>query len=322
MTLTKLSDIFEVSYGVSLELSNLETVNSEDGIPFISRRSGNNGVAAYVSEIKGVEPNEPHTLSVAGGGSVLETFYQAKPYYSSFHLFVLKPLCDLSVPEMLAYATIIRLNRYRYNYGRQANRTLACIDIPTVEYVRSRICDLSSPVKPSSKSVSKDNLSLSSRNWKGFIVSDLFEVRGTTSHTAMQIEEYGEGKFPYIVTSSENNGLKGYFDRYTEDGQVLTVDSATVGSCFYQAKNFSASDHVEKLVPKFSMDVYIALFFTTILGLEKFRYGYGRKFSQLRLNNTEINLPVDENGLPDWKFIREYMKSLPYSSNLNKLASK
>ena len=60
---------------------------------------------------------------------------------------------------------------------------------------------------------------------------------------------------------------------------------------FYQKNNFSASDHVEKLVPKFDMNAYIALFIKTIIELEKTRYGYGRKFSQTRIKQTKINGP-------------------------------
>ena len=34
------------------------------------------------------------------------------------------------------------------------------------------------------------------------------------------------------------------------------------------------------------------------------------------MNETEISLPVDQSGDPDWKFMEDYIKSLPYSKNL------
>ncbi|MEA3512370.1 MAG: N-6 DNA methylase [Campylobacterota bacterium] len=168
------------------------------------------------------------------------------------------------------------------------------------------------------KAPKKENytLKLNIQNWKYFNIEKIFEVKGTKSFTKTEIKNYQKGNFPYIVTSSENNGVQGLYDKYTENGNVLTIDSATVGSCFYQKSNFSASDHVEKLVPRFDMNIYIALFILTIINLEKIRYGYGRKFAQLRIKTTNIKLPQDNNGNPDWKFIEDYIKSLSYSSNI------
>ena len=79
---------------------------------------------------------------------------------------------------------------------------------------------------------------------------------------------------------------------------------------------FSASDHVEKLIPRFKMDIYVAMFFVTIFNMEQYRYNYGRKCSQTRLKESEIRLPVDSEGKPDYNFMREYISHLGYSSNL------
>ena len=51
----------------------------------------------------------------------------------------------------------------------------------------------------------------------------------------------------------------------------------------------------------------------TLINQERFRYTYGRKCNQEKISNTLIRLPVDENGEPDWKFMENYVKSLPYS---------
>jgi len=34
-----------------------------------------------------------------------------------------------------------------------------------------------------------------------------------------------------------------------------------------------------------------------------------------RLEKLNIKLPADKNGNPDWKFMEDYIKSLPYSSD-------
>ena len=174
-------------------------------------------------------------------------------------------------------------------------------------------------VKKEPKSCNQNN-TIEIDSWKTFKLVDLFNIEGSKSFTKKQINDYGAGKHPYVVTSSENNGIQGFYNHSTERGNVLTIDSATVGSCFYQPLNFCASDHVEKLVPRFTMNTYTALFLKTVIDLEKFRYGYGRKFAQIRIKQTEIKLPAikEKNGQykPDWSWMENYIKSLPYSNNL------
>ena len=97
---------------------------------------------------------------------------------------------------------------------------------------------------------------------------------------------------------------------------MLTIDSAVCGYCSYQSVPFSASDHVEKLIPRFDMDIHIAMFFVTIFNIEQYRYNYGLKCSQTRLKEAKIRLPVDSKGEPDYNFMREYISHLEYSSNL------
>jgi len=131
--LVKIKDIFDVVYGVNLELVNLTPCNSTDinSIPFVSRTENNNGVSAFVEQEIDIEPNPAHTLSVAGGGSVLSTFYQPLPYYSGRDIYILIPKQTMKIVEMLFYAQCIKANKYKYNYGRQANKTLKDILLPS-----------------------------------------------------------------------------------------------------------------------------------------------------------------------------------------------
>jgi len=148
-----------------------------------------------------------------------------------------------------------------------------------------------------------------------FKVPDLFDIKGTKTTPIKRLKEYGIGEYPYVTTQATNNGVAGFYDYFTENGNVLTIDSAVLGYCSYQSKNFSASDHVEKLIPKFKMNKYIALFLTTIINQEQFKYNYGRKAAQMRLEKISIKLPAKNNN-PDWVFMERYIKSLPYSSSI------
>ena len=122
----EISQIFDIKYGNSLELINLTECDKSfvDCVNFVSRTENNNGISAYVKKLPDVEPNPAGTITVAVGGSVLSTFLQVQPYYTGFHVMVLYPKKRMSAVELLFYAYAIRKNRYRYNYGRQANKTL------------------------------------------------------------------------------------------------------------------------------------------------------------------------------------------------------
>jgi len=58
------------------------------------------------------------------------------------------------------------------------------------------------------------------------------------------------------------------------------------------------------------------MFLITLLRLEQFRFSYGMTGKKERLQDFYIKLPVDSKNNPDWEFMEDYIKSLPYSSNL------
>lgn len=122
--LARLSDLFEIRYGTNLELNRLVITENGEGIPFVGRSKENNGVTAWVELLENVEPIPKGMLSVALGGSVLETFYQNRPFYSGRDVGYLIPKKNLSPVVLQYYACCIRANKFRYNYARQANRTI------------------------------------------------------------------------------------------------------------------------------------------------------------------------------------------------------
>lgn len=76
-----------------------------------------------------MEPQPKNTITVAGGGSVLATFLQPQPFYSGRDLYLLYPKEDISIHAKLFLVTVIKANKYRYNYGRQANVTLPSLKL-------------------------------------------------------------------------------------------------------------------------------------------------------------------------------------------------
>lgn len=122
----EVQELFNVVYGVNLELVNCIETDKDDpeAVAFVSRTESNNGVSAYVKSVPNIEPQPKDTITVAGGGSVLATFLQTQPFYSGRDLYLLYPKESIPHIAKLFIVTVIKANKYRYNYGRQANVTL------------------------------------------------------------------------------------------------------------------------------------------------------------------------------------------------------
>ncbi|MDR2267413.1 MAG: restriction endonuclease subunit S [Christensenellaceae bacterium] len=168
----------------------------------------------------------------------------------------------------------------------------------------------------------KGNIDIST--WGKFKITDLFTISGTKTTPKDKLDLDSGGEYPYITTQATNNAVAGYSAKWTEEGGVLVVDSAVIGTCTYQEKNFTASDHVEKLTPSqhkynWVMTKEIALFIATIINKvgTYLAYSYGKKRSQVALMGEIIYLPTDNDGKPDFEYMHRNMKR--YMSDISTL---
>ena len=166
--------------------------------------------------------------------------------------------------------------------------------------------------------VLKKNIVLNTDCWKWFRLDDkrLFEIASSKDSNLL---ESGQGRVPYISSSQLNNGVSGFVDEPpSHPSNTITVArNGSICSAFYQTVDYCASpDDVRILIPKFPMNRFTGIFLTVLIEMEKFRYAYGRKFGTKRMKETFIKLPVKVNQEPDWEWIENYIKSLPYSDNL------
>lgn len=311
----KISDLFDVEYGNSFELNRL--TETENGINFISRTSKNNGVSAKVKRIESVCPFPSGLITVSLGGTVLEAFLQPMPFYTGYHIYILKPKIELTDAQKLYYCCCIRANKYRYNYGRQANKTLREIRIPKLTDLSKRIQYLGVNLGGAALSAINGQIApLNPLKWKPFLLSELFIIKKGKRLTKANMKA---GLTPFIGATEFNNGITNYIDQQPIHlGNTITIpyNGNSVAEAFYQPEPFWATDDVNVLYPKFRLNSAIALFFITVIRQEKYRFNYGRKWNLGRMNESLVKLPVNESGQPDFEFMESYIKSLPYSSNL------
>lgn len=315
-----LSEIFDVWYGVNLEVVNSEVVSL--GVPFVSRQSVNNGVVCHVKRVEDIKPNPAHSLSIAVSGSVLSTFYHDYEYYSGRDIYVAQPKRKLSKAEMLYYCYVIEQNKFRYNYGRGANKTFRDILVPNYDEIPNYI--RSEKAKPNfkKKSILNKTLSFETSKWQWFEIGSIFNVKPGKFHYP---SEYVDGETPYLSATSLNNGLSTKIDLDAEfKGNVITTEKVKC-KAFYQPYDFCATSDVNVIMDNGHLNKFVGLFIATVIDFnEKFRWTYGRQCRKEDTKSIRLKLPAINTGLkdksgapiyePDWQFMEDYIKSLPYSA--------
>lgn len=314
----KLEDIFDFKNPKSLELINCEDDNN--GVLFVSRTSENNWTMRRVKLLDEISPMPWNAITVALWGSVLASFYQDEPFYTSFHIAALYPKIELSKQEMLFYCTTIEANKYRYSYGRQANRTLKDVRVPSPEEIPDAVKNYKLEERIKKDPVIDEKIPLETENWKNFILWDIFDISLWSPLHSNEVEVTWINWIPYVTRKASNNWIDWYilneYEEKLNNWRVITV-GAEWFVAFYQEKNFYCWNKVNIIKHQKFDNKYIALFIVTLLDKEiQWRFSYWRGAVKWKLEKMRIKLPVTSSWIPDWQFMENYIKSLPYSSNL------
>lgn len=164
------------------------------------------------------------------------------------------------------------------------------------------------------KNVSKKYLSnkVTYKKFKLGIGEDrLFDITSTKKKFNANTVKFG-GKYPYVVRSSTNNGIRGYI---TQDKHHLNAantisfgqDTATI---FYQDKPYFTGDKIKVMVYRDrELTPEIACYLITMMrkALQDFIWGQS-SFSETVLKNIEISLPITPTGNIDYDFISNFIK--------------
>jgi hypothetical protein len=314
------NDLFVLTYGHSLELNRLDQSTASDAINFVGRAARNNGVTARVAPIRGLAPAPAGTITVAlnGQGGAGVAFLQPRPYYCGFHVMILTPRKPMTEQEKLWWVMCITANRFRFGFGRQANRTLKDLKLPEIkqlpEWVRNTDLDC---YKGADLPASTKVVELRNRGeWKAFELQNLFDIRKGQRLTKANMVP---GKIRYVGASDTANGITAHIGQTPiHEGGTITVSyNGSVAEAFFQPEPYWATDDVNVLYPKgFALTPESGLFISTIIRLEKYRFNYGRKWHLDRMRESVIKLPVTTGGKPDLDYMESYIKTLPFSSQL------
>jgi hypothetical protein len=322
MSLVRVSDIFDFSYGTKLDLNKMEIVQkrNNDTVNYISRTSKNNGNSAIVKRIKDINPIKSGAITVSLGGTyVLSSFFHDYEFYTAQNVGILRPKIQLTNLEILFYCQSITANRFRYGaFGREANRTLKDLLIPSKDSIPNWVneVDLHQFENSNQAFLKTKPPEINAKYWKYFEYQNLFDIKRGKGPRIKDLD--GSGSTPVVTSSDSNNGWTAVTNvQPIHDGNTIGVNrNGSIAEAFYQPIPFCSTEDVHIFEPKFKMNKYIGLFISTLIKKEKYRYNYGRKWGITRMKVSKIKLPVDKFGKPDFEFMEKYIKSLPYSASL------
>lgn len=310
----EVSSLFNASYGKVKEPFGLLMGGAT---PLVSSGDTDNGVAGFF-DIKSLYKK---VISVARTGSVGSAFYHPYECAINSDCIVLEPKRDFSDEQMLVFVALLRKNIYRYSYGRKVTpERLSMTKIP-VNIPYSKKIDFNKKIASVSKSFSNKKILLNTKKWKWFDYPEIFDLTKGHYNNRPELDPKG---IPFISATDSNNGITDFVTKEETkifSGKSITVSNdGSIGNAFYQKNNFTCSHSVNviKINKKYNKELnqYIALFLIPLIQKEKFRFNYGFKWRIERMKESKIKLPVDKTGNPDWKFMEDYIKSLPYSASI------
>ena len=147
-----------------------------------------------------------------------------------------------------------------------------------------------------------------------FTLGELFEVLTSKKRfDANKVQVFEEGKNPYVVRTSSNNGQRGFIDEdelYLNDGNTISFgqDTATM---FYQEKPYFTGDKIKILKAKNKkFNKNNAQFFISTMAKAFSAFSWGSSsFNVSIIENQKLTLPT-QNGKIDFAFMESFIAEL------------
>ncbi|WP_295115497.1 restriction endonuclease subunit S [uncultured Methanobrevibacter sp.] len=340
----KFEDLFKMKRGF---FSKKPEHYEKGNIRFLTSTGKNNGVSEFytLDEIDSTNDGRKNkvelskkifprnAICVNNNGSVGCAFFQDKEFASSSDVTTLYLIeGEFNKYTALFVATVIQHDKYRWSYGRKWGITRmkkSLLKLPSKngkpdwEFMENYIKSLN--IKSLTTNNTESKLKLNTTEWAEFRLGDLFdEIYNSKANVKdeMEISEIKkESYLPFISRTEENNGCDCYVSVDTADGVEkgnAIIIGDTTSTIFYQKDKFATGAHIIVCRAKW-INMYTALFIKTVIEKERYKYSYGRAFKKDLIEDTIIKLPVCEDNTPDWNFMEEYIKQLPYADNLAKV---
>jgi hypothetical protein len=325
----QLKELFNFFRGKSITTT--EISENQGNIPCIQSGENNSGIIGYMDA--SFIDDKKHVfiqglfLSVARSGTSGCVHVHNRGSYIGDNVYVLKLKDKKDVSVYIFLATLLNKERYKYRYGRivsiekyiekSIKLPVDKSGKPDWDYMETYVKSLLDYSKIRT-SIEKKELPLDILRWGRFKIDSLFAIENCKCFNASQLSDGND--VAYIGAKKNDNGV---MKMVAHNEDLLTRGNCIVFICDGQGSvgysNYMDTDFIGSTTLSVGynshLNKYIGLFLVTVLDLERPKYSYGRKYRKY-LSETVIKLPVDKDSNPDWKYMENYIKALPYSDKI------
>lgn len=313
---------------------------SEGSIPYITRSDASNGINLFVTDIQNPKFKKDQGNVITIGLDTQTVFYQPNSFYTGQNIQVLKnEFLNKEVAQFII--PLLKIQMEKFNWGGNGatlgrlNRTR--IMLPIDEFNKPNWQFMEDYIKQEQRIQAQkiidyyeekmmktafDLVGLEDVEWKTFSFTEIF--REIKRGKRLKKADHIDGDIPYVSSTALNNGVDSFIGNIKNvrsyNNNLSLANSGSVGSCFYHAYEYVASDHVTGLSLK-NPDKNIYLFMSTVINRISEKYSFSREINDQRITREKIMLPADSNGNPHWDYMSKFMqkielekleKALPY----------
>ena len=160
-------------------------------------------------------------------------------------------------------------------------------------------------------------MKLSDREWKAFKVKNIFDsivpTKGRTTNELVKGED-----IPYIAASKTNNGYAGMYTLESCRNMIskgnaivfIQLGDGAAGMAYYEPMDFIGMKGKTSCGYSSNLNQYVGIFLARCLSINKEKFSHGHSWTGSRLKNTQVMLPVTDDGEPDYQFMEDYVREL------------
>lgn len=300
--------------------------------PYVTASAYNNGVYSYIDASKH-EIIKGHCILV--GGKTFTITYQKNDFVSNdSHNFVIRVRdYEISEKNYLFLVTIIKSYfGQKYSWSDAVTKDKILLEKlplpansqgePDWKYMESHMDEIIMESEKIIINLLKSNVGnnpINITNWKRFHLYDecLFDINMGTKLDKTKMSEINP-TVNFVGRANSRNGITTCVDRinnlkpYSAGTLTVSLGGEYLGSCFVQPNEYYTSQNVIVLIPKWEMPFEIKQFIATMIFKESRMY-YKAFIDELNKHiKTDFSfyLPVTENGIPDWDYMKKYVKQI------------
>ena len=341
--------MFEIlTYKKRFDANKVELVEN-CGHPYVVRTSSGNGQKGFIDEDE-IYLNDGNTISF--GQDTATMYYQEVPYFTGDKIKILKSkLSRFGKTNAQFFLATMRNSFQNFTWGSSSFNVSIIANQKIQLPLKEKSLDFSNPCD-NVKNIDFDFMELFIREleeerirelnayllatglkdyalsaeeekaleafktvqWGEFEIGKVFDVLTSKKRfDANKIEVLDNGKYPYVVRTALNNGIKGYLNEskeYLNDGNSISFgqDTATM---FYQEHPYFTGDKIKIVKCKSeSFNKLNALYFLTSMNKTFSTFSWGSSsFNVDIINCQKLQLPT-KNNKPDYATMETFIKAV------------